>query len=154
MLPTRKQFQESTFIIAFKNLQWDAASINKNSGFINEDALADQLEKFLFGSDALATFKPLLASFRNARIGLKLMLATSELSETLEAVRKNIGPDDHIPDFSAEEAETADAVIRLMNYASDRNLRLAEAIVAKNEFNRTRHDHSKEGRAVEHGKQF
>jgi len=78
----------------------------------------------------------------------------SELGETLEAVRKNLGPDDHIPGFTAEEAEAADAIIRLMNYAQNRRLRLAEAVVAKNEFNRNRADHSKEGRAAEHGKQF
>jgi hypothetical protein len=41
-----------------------------------------------------------------------------------------------------------------MNYATDRKLRLADAIFAKNEFNRNRADHSAEGRAAEHGKKF
>jgi NTP pyrophosphatase (non-canonical NTP hydrolase) len=154
MLPTRKQFQESSFIVAFQNIQADAASINKKNRFNADEELADQLEKFLFGSDALTTFAPVLASFRNARKGLKLAMIMGEVGEALEAVRKNLGCDNHISYYTAEEAELADAVLRIMNYATDHNLRLAEAIVAKNEFNRTRLDHSKEGRAAEHGKQF
>ena len=85
---------------------------------------------------------------------MKLALVTSELSEALEAVRTNAEADDHIPDFTAEEAEIADAVIRLMNYATDRKLRLADAIVAKNEYNRNRPDHRPENRAFPHGKKF
>lgn len=151
---TETFLRQATFISAFTELQEDAAVINKNANFSGDDELINQLETFLFGSDALNTFKPILASFRNARIGLKLALAAGELSEALEAVRKNKGADDHIPEFSAEEAEIADVIIRLMNYATDRKLRLAEAIVAKNEYNRNRHDHSKEARASEHGKRF
>ena len=82
------------------------------------------------------------------------MLSVGELGETLEAIRKNVGADTHIPNFTAEEAEVADCIIRLMNYATDRKLRLAAAIVAKNEYNRNRADHSAEGRAAVHGKQF
>lgn len=78
-------------------MQSDAAEINKKNGFSTDDALVDQLEKFLYGSDALNTFKPIIASFRNARVGLKLALVMGELGETLEAVRKNLGPDSHIP---------------------------------------------------------
>jgi NTP pyrophosphatase (non-canonical NTP hydrolase) len=92
------------------------------------------------------------SAIRNARAGLKLMLIVSEIGEALEAVRKNLGPDDHIPQFSAEEAEIADAVIRLMNYATDRDLRLAEALIEKNEYNRNRPDHT--DRTGEHAKKF
>jgi len=154
---------EMSFINTFQEMQADAAAINKKHGFSFDDALMDRFEKWfldLTGAEnfdlpaSRDQFKPLFASFRNARVGLKLALAMGELSETLEAVRKNIGPDEHIPEFTAEEAEIADVIIRLMNYATDRKLRLAEAIVAKNEFNRNRPDHSKEGRAAEHGKQF
>lgn len=152
-----RYLRDATFITAFEELQADAAAINKQSGFSTDDPLVDELEKFLLTqvhANTYVKFRPLVAAFRNARVGLKLALVMGELSETLEAVRKNLGPDSHIPEFSAEEAEIADAVIRLMNYATDRKLRLAEAIVAKNEFNRTRPDHSKEDRAAEHGKKF
>ena len=148
---------EREFVAAFHALQIDAADTNLKNGFTTEDALVVELEKYLYKSvpepDNIH-FKPLIDSFRNARKGLKLMLAVGELAETLEAVRKNVGPDKHIPAFTAEEAEIADCVIRLMNYATDRHLRLAEAIVAKNEYNRNREDHSAAGRAEVHGKRF
>lgn len=145
-----------SFILEFQEMQADAAAINKKNGFSTDDLLFNEFEEWVRsrGEDQIGRFEPVFASFRNARVGLKLALVMGELGETLEAVRKNLGPDSHIPDFSSEEAEVADAVIRLMNYAHDRKLRLADAIVAKNEFNRNRKDHSKEGRAAEHGKRF
>lgn len=153
--------REMTFVHGFTELQADAAAINKKNGFSADDALIFDFETWFAGmtsdpafSEARKKFSPLFTSFRNARAGLKIALIMGELGETLEAVRKNMGPDSHIPEFSSEEAEVADAVIRLMNYATDRKLRLAEAIFAKNEFNRNREDHSKEGRAAEHGKKF
>jgi len=158
-IATVEEMERMNFIVAFENLQADAAATNRKNGFV-DDPLMDEFENTwdafseLCTPEAYAKFKPLFASFRNARVGLKLMLAVGELGETLEAVRKNKGPDDHIPEFSAEEAEVADAVLRLMNYATDRKLRLAEAMWEKNKFNRNRLDHSKEGRAAEHGKRF
>ena len=70
--------------------------------------------------------------------GEKIALMHSELSEALEALRHRNPSDSHIPAFSALEAELADAVIRIMDYALYRNLRLAEAIQAKREYNSTR----------------
>jgi NTP pyrophosphatase (non-canonical NTP hydrolase) len=70
--------------------------------------------------------------------GEKIALIHSELSEALEALRHRNPSDSHIPQFSALEAELADVVIRVMDYALYRNLRLAEAIQAKREFNATR----------------
>ncbi len=70
----------------------------------------------------------------------------SELSEALEAMRHGNPPDDKIPEFSGVEAELADAVIRIFDYAGARGLRLGEAIVAKAQFNKSR--------PPKHGKQF
>ena len=151
------ELHRMTFVQAFKELQEDAAAISKKNGFSTDDPLMDEFERWLDAHVEFPNshkFKPLFASFRNARVGLKLALIMGELGETLEAVRKNLGPDSHIPEFTSEEAEVADAIIRLMNYGTDRKLRLAEAIFAKNEYNRNRADHSAEGRAAEHGKQF
>jgi hypothetical protein len=141
------------FIRSFQTMQIEVGATNRKKGFDDTDVDIEKLDDFLY-SQGMVEFAPLIGALRNARIGLKLALVVSEISEALEAVRTNTEFDDHIPEFSAEEAEIADAVIRLMNYATDRKLRLAEAIVAKNEFNRNRQDHSKDARAGEHGKRF
>jgi NTP pyrophosphatase (non-canonical NTP hydrolase) len=67
-----------------------------------------------------------------------IALMHSELSEALEALRHGNPPDDHIPDFTGVEAELADVVIRIMDYADARGFRVAEAIEAKMAFNDSR----------------
>ena len=152
-----KLLAEVNFQNAFEEIQLDAYEINRKSGFNEPDEEIWRLQGFLEGlnlPESVGSFIPLLQQMRQARAGLKLALIMGEVGEALEAVRKNMGPDEHIPHFSAEEAECADAVIRLMNYASYRGLRLGKAIIAKNEYNRTRADHKPENRAKEGGKQF
>lgn len=74
--------------------------------------------------------------------GLKIALMHSELSEALEAVRIGNPPSEKIPEFSQLEDELADVVLRIMFFANRLNLRLAEAILAKDEYNSTRpHKH-------------
>ena len=77
--------------------------------------------------------------------GEMIALMHSELSEMLEGVRKP-GPDSHCPDFTSEEIELADLLIRAFDYAGGFQLRLAAAIEAKMEFNL--------GRPHKHGKEF
>jgi NTP pyrophosphatase (non-canonical NTP hydrolase) len=74
-----------------------------------------------------------------------LGLATSEIGEAMEAVRKG-GPDDHLPMFDGDIVEAADAIIRLMDYAASqaKSGELGEAIVYKLRYNRLRpHKHGK-----------
>lgn len=68
----------------------------------------------------------------------KLALAESELGEATEAIREGNPPSEKIPGFSSLEEEVADCIIRLMDFAATRGLRVGEAIVAKMAYNRTR----------------
>lgn len=77
--------------------------------------------------------------------GEMLALLHSEVSEMLEAVRKPHA-DKHCPDFSNEEIEAADVLIRLLDYTHGHKLRLGRATLAKMAFN--------SGRPFMHGKEF
>lgn len=67
-----------------------------------------------------------------------IALMHSELSEALEALRHGNPADDKVPEFSGVEAELADVIIRIMDMIPSRGWRVAEAIVAKMEYNRSR----------------
>lgn len=73
-----------------------------------------------------------------------IALMHSELSEGLEALRKNL-QSNHIPDFKGIEEELADVIIRILDMAPARGWRIAEALIAKIEYNKTRpYKHNKE----------
>ena len=69
--------------------------------------------------------------------GEQIALMHAELSEGLEAIRKDL-MSDHIAGFTGLEEELADVVIRVMQYSHGKKLRLADAILAKMAFNETR----------------
>lgn len=73
-----------------------------------------------------------------------IALMHSELSEALEALRKGNPQDEKVP-FDNLTVELADCIIRILDYAGAKGLPLAEAIIAKHEFNTTRpHKHGKQ----------
>ena len=74
-----------------------------------------------------------------------MALIHSEISEALEAYRSGNPPDDHLPEFDGVTVELADAVIRILDLAGGLDLRVAEAIAAKMEYNTKRpHKHGRE----------
>ena len=69
----------------------------------------------------------------------QLMLIVAELAEALESLRRpEMEPDHHIPEFTELEAEMDDVVLRCMNFAEGKGLRLAEAMEAKTAYNANR----------------
>lgn len=75
--------------------------------------------------------------------GEQIALMHSELSELLEGVRKP-SQDSHCPEFTSEEIEAADVLIRLLDYCAGHGLDLGQATIAKMKFNRSRpHKHGK-----------
>lgn len=85
--------------------------------------------------------------------GERFMLMVSEISEAMEAVRKDLHSD-HLPEFLGVEEELADALIRIFDYCGEHKLRIGEAFVAKLAYNATRSDHTHEARMGAHGKKF
>jgi hypothetical protein len=88
-------------------------------------------------------------------VGELLMLCVSEIAEAMEGHRKSL-MDDKLPAFKMFDVEIADVLIRLLDLSAglDRSQPIAEAFLAKNEYNRTREDHSIEHRLGANGKKY
>lgn len=84
--------------------------------------------------------------------GEVVALMHSELSEALEAHRKNLN-DDKLPHRSGIEVEFADCIIRILDTAAAMGLDVASAVIEKNRFNRDRADHKLAAR-VAGGKRY
>lgn len=85
--------------------------------------------------------------------GELLMLVVSEVSEAMEADRKDL-MDDKLPHRKGLEVELADAVIRIFDMAGAAGMDIGGAIVEKLEYNLNRADHKPENRIKEGGKKY
>lgn len=135
------EFATSTIINQLAILCYDRA---KEKGFWNDQ---DQIWG-LIKSDPLlpeATKVRLLAAMQKAFYSQKNDLMHSELGEATEAQRKDL-PSDKLPTFTGEEEEYADVIIRILDLAGRKRMRLGEAVVLKMRYNA--------GREFMHGKKF
>lgn len=85
--------------------------------------------------------------------GELIALIHSELSEALEAERKDL-MDDKLPHRKGAEVELVDAIIRILDYAGGFQYDLQGAFDEKMSYNRNRKDHTHEARKQAGGKQF
>lgn len=83
----------------------------------------------------------------------KIMMAVTELAEAVEGHRKN-SMDEKLPHRPAIEVELADALIRILDLGGGLNLDIGGAVVEKLAYNRSRADHTTEGRQAEGGKAY
>ena len=68
-----------------------------------------------------------------------IMLGVTEDAELVEALRRpEPQMSEKIPEFTEEEEEWADAILRRLDYGAFRGLRIAEVLEAKMKYNRTR----------------
>lgn len=125
----------SNFVESFKQMQAAVHATALSKGWWDSRL---QIEKVIRVHDP----ERLTACRTNNNLAL-LMLAVGEFGEAAEGLRHGNPPDDKVPEFNALEAECADVIIRVMDLAEARGLRLAEAIQAKAEMNK--------GRAHMHG---
>lgn len=85
--------------------------------------------------------------------GEMLMLIVSEISEAMEAARKQL-MDDKLPNRPGLEVELADAVIRICDFCGGFDLDLSGAILEKLDYNARRPDHKISNRKKSGGKKW
>lgn len=96
---------------------------------------------------------PVTGEFKDRNAGELIALCHSELSEALEAIRKDLN-DDKLLHRPGVEVELADCVIRICDMAGYLGLDLGGAIAEKLTYNENRADHKPENRAKQGGKKF
>ena len=90
---------------------------------------------------------------KHRKVPEKIALCHSELSEALEAHRKDL-MDDKLPNRFGIEVELADCIIRILDLAQALGLDVAAAIIDKVHYNAEREDHKRENRAKQGGKRY
>lgn len=130
--PNWKELFDKAFIDQFQRIQKQVHASAVEKGWWDDYKAIRDCLKIADASHNLQI------AFKLAWIMSKLNLVTSEIGEATEGLRTGNSPDDKIPQFTSVVAELADVIIRLMDLAEEENWPLAEAIIAKINFNATR----------------
>lgn len=126
------------FLETFANVQRNIHEWARGHGFWDEGEQRMTVDGCMGTEDVRVKTRPW-------NFGEKVALIHSELSEALEAHRKDPqAMDKHCPHHPAVAVELADAVIRILDLAEKLQIDLGQAILDKMAFNKTRpHKHGK-----------
>lgn len=128
---------------ALSQLQHEIHKTAKEKGWWDSNPNLVLAEDILIKAGHSELAAELHKEFGGRNFGEAIALMHSELSESLEGDRNGDIPDDKIPAFSMKEAELADTMIRIFDYAEGSNLDVIGAMIAKVEMNK--------GRPYKHG---
>lgn len=144
------------FVSILQTVATECAHISESKGFMPDEKTPQELVQRFFATrpkEEWTSPQALLQLIEDARASMPkntaqmLALVHSEVSEMLEAERSDPLPmSTKMPEFTEQEEEAADVLIRLLHFCKYRKLRLGEATLAKMEVNRLR--------PFKHGKRY
>lgn len=96
----------------------------------------DALKEYIHGINKVKGFYDDQDCHNKPTVMLALMI--TEISEAIEALRVDDQQSEKIPEFTLLEEELADTMIRLLDFAEFKELRLMHAVLAKVAYNEQR----------------
>jgi hypothetical protein len=123
---------ETLALDGLRAAQFLASETAKNAGWYSDPATGQPIQR---------------------NVGEVIALMHSELSEALEAFRRDL-MDDKLPHRPGIEVEFADCIIRILDTAEALGLDVAGAVIEKNRYNQKRADHKLAARNAAGGKKF
>lgn len=120
-------------------------SLTEFSHWIYTDNLAKGFYEDEIAITKALAMTPKSDAYRKTVRAQRLALITSEISEALEADRKDL-MDDHLPQYYGFDVELADALIRILDLCGANNVDIGKVVRDKLAYNKSR--------PFKHGKSF